>query len=237
MASNLLRNLDRVAGVAGNVFLGENERRQALLQEHLQRSQKQGIEQQGQDARSDLLRQRLMFEKRDTDIKLAEQRRQFDKEFEYQKKLDQDRMGLTAKKFEESKKKNQFDQKKQERESFKEQMNAFRSNIDLLNDRLRILIGARRSEPEEINKILSEIEVQEGARDIFYKTKGKQIGLDVFDDARRVILEAEEKKGKAYQRFMNSDQFVGPRRIGNTTYKSPKGTVADEQSNWSGYEE
>jgi len=146
-------------------------------------------------------------------------------------------MGLTAKQFEEKKKQNTFDQKKQERESFKEQMNAFKSNIDLLNDRLRILMGSRRTEPEEINKILSEIEVQEGARDIFYKTKGKQIGLDVFDDARRVILEAEEKKTREYQRFMNSDKFVGPRRIGNTSYPKPKGTAADEQTNWSEYEE
>jgi len=46
MASNLLRNLDRVAGVAGNVFLGERERRQALLEQHLQRSQERYLENQ-----------------------------------------------------------------------------------------------------------------------------------------------------------------------------------------------
>jgi len=63
MASNLLRNLDRVAGVTGNVFLGERERRQALLEAHLKRSHEQGMQQQRQGDRTDLLRQRLLFEK------------------------------------------------------------------------------------------------------------------------------------------------------------------------------
>jgi hypothetical protein len=56
MASNLLRNLDRVAGVTGNVFLGERERRQALLQQDLARSHERVMERQKAE---DTLRTRM----------------------------------------------------------------------------------------------------------------------------------------------------------------------------------
>ena len=40
----ILRNLDRLAGVMGNVLVGEQARKQALLQAHLERSQQRFLE-------------------------------------------------------------------------------------------------------------------------------------------------------------------------------------------------
>jgi len=239
MASNLLRNLDRVAGVAGNVFLGENERRQALLQEHLQRSQKQGAQQQEQDFRTDLLRQRLMYDKQESDKKLAEDRRQADKQFQFKEKVHEDLMGTKANQLQEMRKKNVFDQKKQEKESFKEQLNSFRSNIDLLNQQLSI--ATRNADPvkgpdkDVVNEILGKIHLEETARDLYRKSMGDKLKLNLYDDARRVIIEAEEKQQKLFNYFSQKKPWY-ERGIGNTTYKSPKGTAADEaldkESRW-----
>ena len=49
MASNILRNLDRLAGVAGNVFIGERARKEALLKAHLARSQERAMQREKYD--------------------------------------------------------------------------------------------------------------------------------------------------------------------------------------------
>jgi len=150
-------------------------------------------------------------------------------------------MGTKANQLQEMRKKNVFDQKKQEKESFKEQLNSFRSNIDLLNDRLRILSGDVRTEPQVINQLLEEIHVEETARDLYRKSMGDKLKLNLYDDARRVIIEAEEKKRKGWEGYMKSrfGHLYGAKEwetFGGQRLPKAKGSVADEQSNWSGYE-
>ena len=239
MASNLLRNLDRVAGVAGNVFLGENERRQALLQEHLARSQKQGAQRQEQDFRTDLLRERMMYQKKIADDKLAENIRQSDKDYKFREKVHEDKMGLGRLELENMRKKRTADQKKQEKENFKEQLNSFRSNIDLLNEQLSIVTRnadkIKGPDKDVVNEILGKIEVEETARDLYRKSMGDKLKLNLYDDARRIIIEAEEKKQKLFNYFSQKKPWY-EKGIGNTTYKLPKGTAADEsfdkESRW-----
>ena len=132
MASQLFRNLDRLAGTAGNVLYGENARQDQLMQAHLGRRQEMYMQGQKQTEARKLQQMRLDSSQSLLNQRMGEAARQFDIRERRLSLERQDDLAYNKDRLFQMGQKNLYDRDKAKEDNIKDQLKGYDDTEDNL---------------------------------------------------------------------------------------------------------
>jgi hypothetical protein len=211
MASQLFRNLDRLAGVGGATITGERARRDMLTERDLGRSQQSYLQGQRLDTQRQLSGSRQRQDQLQFEQRMNENRRQFRLKSEAKRQSDEASLGIARDRINAIKKKNLYDQREQDDKKMKQIMEGYDETIGELNNQARILsmqkdiTGATTKEAifqiEQINKKIRETGFE---REAYMKLKMEPRVLEELNKSQQIRREAEARQDKKYNFFMDN---------------------------------
>ena len=234
MASQLFRNLDRLAGTAGRVLYGENARQDQLLQDHLGRSQQRYLQDRKLTEQQKLQQMRLDSAQSMLGKRLGENKRQFDIR---EKRLSLERQGELAyskDRLAQMGQKNQYDRDKEKEDNIKDQLKGYDDTESNLIQQGRMIAAQHKNElgvvTPEGKAILAQI--NEKLRDVrFEKETYAREFLPLYVKQKMDVARKEREEVKAIQEksiydFLKRINPTNRFNFGNTTYKTDN-TVTD----------
>jgi len=228
MASQLFRNLDRLAGVAGATITGERARRDLLTERDLGRGQQRYLQDQRLTTQGQLQGQRLSTQKQLQRERLGLDELQDKRRHDQRERFHKDAMGLSKDKLDDLRAKNRFDQQEAEDDKVKEVLESFDESIGELVNQARVLsmqkdeIGVTPEAKLQIQEIGNKIEEIEFRKKNYTELIMKPRVLEELNKRRQQHLDAQLKEGN--RRFDAFElQRPGPKFFGDgssrTTYK------------------
>ena len=241
MASQLFRNLDRLAGTAGNVLYGENARQDQLMQAHLGRRQEMYMQGQKQTEARKLQQMRLDSNQSLLNQRMGESKRQFDinqnrysKEFEEKIAVDRDKLFQTAQK-------NLYDKDKAKEDNIKDQLNQYDDTEKNLIQEGRMVAAQYKGQmgnitPEGkaiLNQISQKLQSVRMEKEIYAKENMPLYIQDKMNTARKEVeIAKQQEEDKIFKFFKDRTNY----KFGNGTYKTNNtATEADSDFNISDY--
>ena len=242
---NIFRNLDRVAGVAGGVFAGENDRQDQLLQDHLGRSQQRFIQSQRQTGLRQLQQARIDRDNSALNQKIQQSDQQFRKREKRLTQQHEDDQAFSREQLAETKAKNINAQAKAQESNVRAQLTAYGRGISNLIGEARVIVS-------QADGITNQLDPEQTARlhDIEQRIRDQEMEMKFYAEANLTPLQQDKinkarnmyEQSKLIERHMrrktndanfNSfyENLAGRYGIGPTTYKAPQGTEADKVVN------
>lgn len=243
MASQLFRNLDRLAGTAGNVLYGENVRQDQLLQSHLGRSQERYLQGQKQTEMRKLQQARLDSAQNLLNQRLGVADRQFKMREDRLNREHADKVSVDRETLAQQKARLLYSQDEKARENIKDQLNQYDDTMDSLVAQQRNLIsqanmtGMTEDIDTQLKAITQKMRETELDKRIYAESYLPSYIQDKLNVGRKEKEIANQKRLQEEDRIFN--KFINPPRyynFGNATYKTNNtATEADDDFNLEDY--
>jgi hypothetical protein len=237
MASQLFRNLDRLAGTAGNVLYGENARQDQLLQGHLGRSQEIYLQGQKQTEARKLQQMKLDSAQSLLNQRLGEATRQFDLREGRLSLERQDDLAYNKDRLFQMGQKNLYDRDKAKEDNIKDQLNQYDDTEKNLIQEGRMIAAQYKSEMGDVtpegkailNQISQKLQSVRMEKEIYAK---ENMPLYIQDKINTAKKEAEIARQKEADKIFNFYKDRTNYRFGNGADKNDNtATEADRAFN------
>ena len=232
---NIFRNLDRVAGVAGGVFAGENDRQDQLLQDHLGRSQQRFIQSQRQTGLRQLQQARIDRDNSALNQKLQQSDQQFRKREKRLTQQHEDDAAFSRDQLAVTKAKNLTAQAKAQVGNVRDQLTAYDRGISNLIGEARSIASQAdfrgELEPEQtaqLQGIYQRIRDKEMEKKFYAESNIPPLMQDKINKARNMFeqarLKASNKAIKSYKELVKMEAFYD---VNKTAYEVTIETTKD----------
>ena len=240
MASQLFRNLDRLAGTAGNVLYGENARQDQLLQDHLGRSQQRYLQGQKLTEQQKLQQMRLDSSQSLLNQRMGESKRQFDIREKRLSLERQDDLAYSKDRLFQMGQKNLYDRDKAKEANIKDQLNQYDDTEKNLIQEGRMIAAQHKDEFGKVttegkailDQISQKLQSVRMEKEIYAKENMTLYIQDKMNTAKKEVEIANQKRLQEEDKIFNfyKDRTNYRFNIGRQTYKQENTkTAADEE--------